>query len=111
MQQSPLDQALGTIPRQPVYRDQHVALFHARCEDILPRVEPSKSVTIVTDPPYGIKWCNSASRIPRPILGDDRPFDPSHLLRFRCVLFGAMHYCQRLPVGGSCLIIFLRLDA
>ena len=37
-------------------------------------------------------------------MGDDKPFDPFHLLRFRCVLFGATHYCQRLPPGGSWMV-------
>jgi hypothetical protein len=37
-------------------------------------------------------------------MGDDKPFDPSHLLRFKCVLFGGQHYHTSLPAKGSWLI-------
>ena len=40
-----------------------------------------------------------------PVHGDDRPFDPAHLLTFdRLVLFGANHYSDRLPVSGGWLV-------
>lgn len=100
--QTPFKRALGAIPFKPVYRDTSVALFHADCLDVLQALDPAEDVAVVSDPPYGINWVHSHN--PVPILGDDRPFDPSHLLRFRCVLFGAMHYCQRLPPGGSWMI-------
>jgi len=97
--QSPIQRALDAIRARPAYRDDRVALFHARCGDIIPHIAPSKDVTIITDPPYGINW--REPRTGRRVAGDDRPFDPSHLLMHRCVLFGATHYCQRLPPGGS----------
>jgi hypothetical protein len=100
--QSALLKALKAIPPAPVYRDDRVALYHARCEDILPRLDPAQDTAVVSDPPYGIKWVHSHK--PIPIMGDDKPFDPAHLLRFRCILFGASHYHSRLPPGGSWLI-------
>lgn len=100
--QTPFKRALGAIPFKPVYRDTSVALYHADCLDVLQALDPAEDLAVVSDPPYGINWVHSHN--PVPILGDDRPFDPSHLLRFRCVLFGAMHYCQRLPPGGSWMI-------
>lgn len=97
--QTPLESALSAIQIVPAYRDGRVALFNARCEDILPRIRPSSAITIISDPPYGINWRDPATG--QRILGDDVPFDPSHLLRFRCVLFGGQHYHTRLPAGGS----------
>ena len=78
------------------------------CRELLGEV-PADAV-IVSDVPYGIsysaggggrgKWakryvgCNL-------VRGDDGPFDPSHLLRWRCLLFGADHFARSLPMGGS----------
>ena len=100
--QTILQGALAKINAKPAYRDDRVALYHADCKDILQSVQPSGITTVISDPPYGIRW-----RSPRDgarILGDDRPFDPSHLLKFRCVLFGGQHYHTRLPAKGSWLI-------
>ena len=99
--QTPMQRAMADIKAEPIYSDGRVALYHADCRDILARVAPGKDTTVISDPPYGIKWSHSGSRVNRPIMGDDKPFDPAHLLRFRCVLFGATHYCQRLPPGGA----------
>jgi site-specific DNA-methyltransferase (adenine-specific) len=68
---------------------------------------------VVTDPPYGINFAKGAGgrevdgrkslrRGTDPIIGDDRPFDPSPFLdRWPCVFFGADHFSHRLPPGGS----------
>lgn len=100
--QTPFKTALDSISEKPVYRDDRVALYHADCREVLKQIEPANDVAIVSDPPYGINWVHFHN--PVPILGDDRPFSPEHLLRFRCILFGAMHYCQRLPTNGSWMI-------
>jgi site-specific DNA-methyltransferase (adenine-specific) len=45
-----------------------------------------------------------ARNLVAPILGDDRPFDPSLLLSYGNVLmWGANHYADRLPPGGRWL--------
>lgn len=97
--QTRFKQTLGKIGVRPVYRDDRVALYHADCREILAAIEPALDITIVSDPPYGIGWRDPATG--RRVRGDDKPFDPSHLLRFRCVLFGGQHFCQRLPLGGT----------
>ena len=97
-----LDDAAKGIGIRPVYRDDSVALFHADCETVLSKIKPCRGITVISDPPYGIKWCHFNN--PVPILGDDRPFDPSHLLAHRCVLFGGQHYHTRLPEKGSWVI-------
>jgi site-specific DNA-methyltransferase (adenine-specific) len=80
------------------------------CREILPTIEGIS--VIITDPPYGLGFVKGSSgsmvkgrkslrRHVDLIPGDDEPFDPSHLLRWPCVLFGADHYRERLPPGGS----------
>lgn len=82
-------------------------LYHRDCREILDQLPPN-GVAIVTDPPYGIRYNPgygkrrgaypmNAQRQPR-IIGDDKPFDPAHLLRFETVvLFGAENFANRLP--------------
>jgi hypothetical protein len=99
---SPLRAVIKSLKIITAYEDKNVALVHGDCRDILPRLTDSQRVVIVSDPPYGIKWVHSSN--PRPIIGDDKPFDPSHLLRFKCVLFGGQHYHTSLPQKGSWII-------
>ena len=85
------------------------------CLDVL-RTIPAGSVdAVVTDPPYGIKWdvgINPNGNMRKqfgmeykPIVGDDKPFDPRPLLAFgKCVLFGANHYADRLPPSGAWIV-------
>jgi len=71
---------------------------------------PDKSVdAVITDPPYGINytagnWGNNISRgafrkhINTPIVGDDKPFDPSPFLDYPLVIFfGANNFSSKLP--------------
>lgn len=37
---------------KPYYEDDLVTLYHGRCEDVLPQLEPSGSTHLLTDPPY-----------------------------------------------------------
>ena len=110
------DDAISGIRQKPVYRDESIALYHADCAKVLAQIQPSKNITVISDPPYGIRWLHSHN--PVPILGDDKPFDPSHLPSPAvhggpgvnagspkwCVLFGGTHYHARLPEGGSWLV-------
>jgi DNA modification methylase len=80
------------------------------CREILPTLTGVDAV--VSDPPYGIahrrgasgdrpgKQGGSAKTVAfEPIIGDEHPFDPEHLLHWPCILWGSNYYAQALPVG------------
>lgn len=100
---------------KPIYDKQNAVLYHGDCLQILPALglNPAK-VALISDPPYGInadfkrvgrrrqtkalEWVGDATREWQDIEGDDKPFDPSHLLGFSLVaLFGANHFAGKLP--------------
>jgi tRNA G10 N-methylase Trm11 len=70
---------------------------------------------VLTDPPYGINHpTNYASRrrggitecrndYP-PVFGDDKPFDPTCLLQWPCILWGANYYADKLPCVSGWLV-------
>jgi site-specific DNA-methyltransferase (adenine-specific) len=79
------------------------------CLAVMPLL--GKVDAVVTDPPYGIgyvhsgktngKWHRSNTK---PIINDDRDFDPAPFLDFPEVLmWGADHFRTRLPAGGRML--------
>ncbi|MCE2759555.1 MAG: hypothetical protein LW713_00745 [Acetobacteraceae bacterium] len=79
-------------------------LYLGDCREILPGLE--RPAAVITDPPYGQKLALKKSKESkggrwnwRPIIGDDKPFDPSYLLTLadRCVVWGAHHFYQCLP--------------
>ncbi len=92
--------------------DGSVQLYRGDYLDILPAIEAGSIDAVVTDPPYGIGYVKgkggsqgayrgrpaSESRGTKIIKGDQKPFDPSPLLRFPNVLmWGANHYAQKIP--------------
>lgn len=96
-------------------------LYLGDCRDILPTLPNVDAV--VTDNPYGIsEKTNRATRTkarptglrgvgrPRamnwkPVIGDDQPFEPSHLLDFpKVVLCGANHFASRLPDASKWIV-------
>ena len=103
-------------------------LYLGDCLQVLPTLEPVDAV--VTDPPYGIRLDtnnkrfsggdaasvakrgnNVGSSLGQPILGDDRPFDPTFLARLSGdkIIWGWNNYPDRLPRGG-CLVWLKRND-
>lgn len=95
----------------------NATLYLADCREILPKLDVS--IAIYGDPPYGQNLANpdgrKATRKSRSnatsagddyaIFGDDKPFDPSHLMRFPvCVLWGANQYANLLPPSRQWLI-------
>ena len=114
---TPSTDANGGKPRtlpEPYYDCDGIRIFHARCEDVLPHVDPASVGLLLTDPPYGIDLDTDYSKFRdkriadvgpdygRRVTGDAAAFDPVPLLHFRRVfLFGANHYHHRLPEGGS----------
>jgi site-specific DNA-methyltransferase (adenine-specific) len=99
----------------PYYQDDAVTIYHGDCREILPALD-AKPDLVLTDPPYGVSYQVAPQVVGkgnrrilmggRPAVhGDDEPFDPSHLLHYpRCILFGANHYSDRLPVSGGWLV-------
>jgi site-specific DNA-methyltransferase (adenine-specific) len=93
---------------KPYYDEGGIVIYHGDCREILPTLDFD---AIVTDPPYGIALDTSGAR-PRstlghaPIVGDDVPFDPAWLLAYGVptILWGANHYCDRLPPKPGWLV-------
>lgn len=92
----------------PYYQDDYVTLYHGDCREVLPKLPAD---TVVTDPPYGIAYKGGGGgnlihtkrhRKQEAVVGDAEPFDPTPLLMFkRVAMFGAQHYANRLPDGGT----------
>lgn len=103
------------------YMEDGIVIYHGDCRAIIPDLPPADA--IITDPPYGGglgtdyadrfknvagKWWKNTSRATqtrhKPIIGDDEPFDPSHLISANVdikVLWGANWYANRLPDSGA----------
>lgn len=91
-------------------------LYEGDCREVLQSID--QSAAIISDPPYGIGYTHSGAHrfngvgvtkaarlrgVP-PIIGDNEPFDPSHLFCVDNVLiWGADHYRGLLPMGGRWL--------
>jgi site-specific DNA-methyltransferase (adenine-specific) len=100
----------------PYYADDAVTIYHGDALDLVATLDQFD--TIVTDPPYGIgvdtdytrfsgnaafarsKGRNEGRVHPR-VHGDAAPFDPTWMLTHPTALFGADHYHDRLPLGGT----------
>jgi site-specific DNA-methyltransferase (adenine-specific)/modification methylase len=95
-----------------------VTLYLGDCREILPKLPTVGAV--VTDPPYGMNF-RVGNRSTKPkqkdgnvwgknwngLIGDDSDFDPSPWLEFKkIVLWGANHYCSRLPSHNTWLAWF-----
>jgi site-specific DNA-methyltransferase (adenine-specific) len=96
----------------------NATLYHGDCLEVLGSIEAE---AVISDPPYGINYVHSGGCVglglsgggfdparhgakTKPIAGDSASFNPSPLLRFdQVLLFGANHFAQRLPAGGSWL--------
>ena len=82
-------------------------LYLADCRDVLPTLSGIDAV--VSDPPYGIGFQKGPGgrgiqRHTRPlrdkVVGDDEPFNPTHLIGFpEVLLWGADHFSSLLPHG------------
>jgi len=99
--------------------NEFVELVEGDCLEVLPQLDAAEFDGVISDPPYGIGFIKGKSggqgsyrgrvsaaeaRHDQPIIGDDKPFDPAPLIRFKNVLiWGANHYAKRLPDGGRWL--------
>lgn len=102
---------------KPYYEADGITIYHGDALEVLPNLQAD---SIISDPPYGIRYQsfhNSNRDAARewkawtrtenfaPIHGDDKPFDPSHLMGFeKIVLFGANHYASRLPDSKAWIV-------
>lgn len=95
---------------EPYYDDGSVVLYNARCEDVLPSIDPAGVDLLLTDPPYGMAHDTDYTRFTggvannathRAVAGDDAPFDPTRLTLYRhAIIFGANHFSDCLPAGS-----------
>jgi site-specific DNA-methyltransferase (adenine-specific) len=100
-----ISEAMERVVIEPTWEQGDVKLYLGDCLDVMPHLDQVDAV--ITDPPYGInympdwnKWNGGKSDF-KPIINDNKPFDPSVFLDYETVvLFGANHYSDRLPVGG-----------
>jgi hypothetical protein len=99
---------------EPYYEHGGITIYHGDCRDILPGL--GKFDLLLTDPPYGLdldpevndraKRVGGGSRVVRSVshmavAGDDRAFDPEHLLSLAMgqILWGANNYADKLPAS------------
>ncbi len=100
------------LPR-PYYDHGGITIYHGDCREILPHL--GRFDLLLTDPPYGIGLkTDNRARDKRPsardahvwrckehdpVAGDDKPFDPAHLLAVSAasILWGANNYASKLP--------------
>lgn len=96
-------------------------VYNGDCLAILPTLEAGSVDCILADPPYGIEAvkrgkCFGTSNACKvntyaPIMGDDQPFDPTHLLDLAptVCLWGANHYSHMLP-KAACWLVWDKRD-
>jgi len=107
------------------FQNENVTLWHGDC-----REWSGKADAVISDPPYGMNLDTDNSRFSgghvasqakrgngigtgegKPILNDDKPFDPAPWLDFpSVVLWGANHFAARVPVG-TMLVWIKKLDS
>ncbi len=117
------------MARSPDYQRDGISLYLGDCLEILPVIGAVDAV--VTDPPYGMNLDTDNSRFSggahghmakrgneigtaggRPIIGDDKPFDPSpFLIGKEQIIWGWNHFAHRLPKGTSLVWIKRNDDA
>lgn len=94
----------------PYYQHNGITIYHGDCRAL---ALPEQPALILADPPYGINYQHgkgatkngknpNRGHLP-PVAGDDEPFDPAHILRFRTptILWGANHYADKLPASPA----------
>lgn len=108
----------------PFYERDGITIYCGDCLEILPGLKGIDS--LITDPPYGIDlrptysshtryYPSGKKQIPlkqyQVVIGDDKPFDPTHLLGYpNIVLWGAENYAEKLPPNRKWLIWDKRTD-
>lgn len=92
----------------PYYDHAGITIYHGDSLEMMPKLTVTKDDLLLTDPPYGIDYCHGKRKggvglgtDGVAIVGDNEPFDPTHLLELPCgkVLWGANHYANKLPTS------------
>lgn len=96
---------------KPYYQDDSCTIYHGDCREVIPTLDAVDMVC--SDPPYGMNYQHGLRKggvaygnDGVTIIGDDEPFDPSHLLDLapQTLLWGANHYADRLPASRGWLV-------
>lgn len=89
-----------------------------KADDVARLMDGEVADAVVSDPPYGMNYTRTATsaqagmhmsqwRKVKPIVGDDKPFDPRHILKLTkgdILLFGGDWFADKLPAGGSWIV-------
>ena len=96
---------------KPYYEADGITIYHGDSREIAPSLSYG---VVVSDPPYGIAHptdykARGRSKLSEcsdyiPVFDDEHPFDPSPWLDRPCVLFGANHFADKLPVSSGWLV-------
>jgi DNA modification methylase len=95
---------------EPYYQCDCITIYHGDCLEVLPQLPDGSVDLVLTDPPYGINLPTDFASGGRgghdypPVVGDKEPFDPSHLLGWRCMLWGANYYTDKLSPSSGWLV-------
>lgn len=103
----------------PYYQHNGITIYCGDCREILPGLKGI--VSLIADPPYGLglkfNYGKRYGAYPMesvsfpPVVGDDIPFDPTHLLGYEnIIIWGAENYTDKLPVNRKWLIWDKRTD-
>ena len=96
----------------PYYQKSGITIFRGDCKKLLPLIPSSFFDLVMSDPPYGINYDTNANGRKgnkrnqyKPVKGDDRPFDPRHLLAYKRVcLWGGNYFGHLLPRSTKWLV-------
>lgn len=99
------------LPFKPYYDANGITIYNADCRKVLPWLDVFD--LLLSDPPYGINYVHGGNNNQKhqcrhagvPVVGDDKPFNPALFLEYgrEAILWGAEHYKNRLPEGGTWL--------
>lgn len=86
-------------------------------EQVARLMNGEKADMVFTDPPYGVDVVGNSGNIGgntknakagnySKVIGDDKPYDPSHLFTFDCFIFiwGANYFIDKLPSRGQWVV-------
>lgn len=91
------------------YDSDGIVIYHGDAYDLIDTVPPDTVDLVFTDPPYGIDYrgvstsssiAGTSQTAGQRVHGDDEPFDPSPLLKYRRVALWGGNLYDGLPPGG-----------